>query len=210
MNIFSTWTCPQCKGILGWLCKFCVYCEVNNKYETNPDIKNRIEYPMTPQEELFKTLFNRYTIAVTDKTNPMVREMSDLEIRAWREELCTIAFEAKAAIGAADEILKERKPKGPQGFKTSVNDDSATREAINSVKKRVEKMSKMDKIKEKMLAIPGMDPSYVERLMSNKNILDEGKKRVQNHSSPEEVKKEETKENEPSKPIFNPFEKKEE
>lgn len=159
---------------------------------------------MTPQEELFRKLYNDY------KTRPEVNAMSDLELRVLREELSDIAYTAKVRIGAVDDILKERKPKGPQGFKTSVNDNAFATDAINKVKERQTKLTKADKMRAGFLKL-GIDPESVEKIMSAKNILDVTKTRAQNHSkeglvnNPEEKKEEQTGE---KRPIFNPFAKK--
>jgi hypothetical protein len=148
---------------------------------------------MTPQEELFADLFNGY------KTKPSVNEMSDLELRAHREELMKIAFEAKAYTYAVDEILKERKPKGVQGFARSLNVDDAATDAINTIKERQKRLTKTEKIQAGLEKL-GISSADAAKLMSAGTILGRLKS-----AKPETVVETIT---EPNKPIFNPFEKK--
>ena len=219
----SEWICPTCQEELGELNAYCEYCYQDRQEKIyNPDkffireiriaqiIKGSL---MTPQEELFAKLFNHEKV--------LVKDMDTLTLRAHREELAKIAFEARARLTAADDEENERKklssPKGPKGFERSVNTDETTSGAINAIKERQKRMSKTDKIKQSLLNIPGMDASFVEGVMSAGNILS----RVKDSKSKESIinppvrsplsqdngfviqsKKEEV------KPIFNPFEKK--
>ena len=119
---------------------------------------------MTPQEELFADLFNGY------KTKPSVNEMSDIELRAHREELMKIAFEAKAYTYAVDEILKERKPKGLQGFSRSLNIDETTTNAINTIKEKQKRLTKTEKIQAGLEKL-GISSTDAAKLISAGNIL---------------------------------------
>lgn len=94
---------------------------------------------MTPQEELFAKLFNREKV--------LVSTMTVLELRAHREELSKIAFEARAKMTAVDDEEKIRKPKKSEvsGFSRSVNEDGSTRDLINTVKERQKGLSKKDR-----------------------------------------------------------------
>lgn len=193
MNLtFTTWTCPQCKGSLGWLVIFCVYCEVYGRYNLNPDIASRLENPLTPQEELFATLFNGY------KTKPAVVAMTDLELHAHREELCEIAFKARAHIGAVDEIIKERKPKQEKYFHRSIEGDSTSSDAINIVKERQARLTKREKIIEGLVKL-GYTQADAEKKMSAGALLGMLKNKEEN--------KTEEKKEEPKQPLFNPFKK---
>lgn len=144
---------------------------------------------MTPQEELFKELFNHETV--------LVKDMDTLSLRAHREELAKIAFEARARLSAVDNEEKNRKPKkDDKGFAHSINGDEVASEAINTVKERQKRLTKQEKLLEGMMKLPGMDRKTAEALMSAGTIkgqLDK-KKEVETKS---EVK------------VFNPFEKKE-
>jgi hypothetical protein len=149
----TTWICPQCNEELGELNAICEFCKVNNIIVYNPDkyfireirirhiIKGEI---MTPQEELFSQLFNHEKI--------LVKDMDVLTLRAHREELSKIAFEARARLTAVDDEDNDRKkksqPSGPKGFERSLNIDETTTNAINAIKDRQKKLTG----KEKMLS----------------------------------------------------------
>lgn len=159
---------------------------------------------MTPQEELFAKLFNHERV--------LVKDMDTLTRRAHREDLAKIAFEARARLTAVDEVEREEKKKNnegkPSGFERSLNADDTATNAINTIKERQKKLSK----KEQVLA--GLKKLY-DMTGSSQSEADINKKieagtilgRIQSakglNSSEPETKTE-------SKPIFNPFEKKEE
>lgn len=63
------------------------------------DYKGELE--LTAQEELFSELFNHEKI--------LVKDMDTLMLRAHREELAKIAFEARARLTAVDDEDNERK-----------------------------------------------------------------------------------------------------
>lgn len=103
---------------------------------------------MTPQEELFSQLFNHEKI--------LVKDMDMLSLRAHREELAKIAFEARARLTAADDEENDRKKKrseGTKGFERSVNTDETTTNAINKIKERQKKLSGKEKIREGLVAL---------------------------------------------------------
>lgn len=153
-----SWTCPNCNEELGELNGYCVYCkELRDKIVFNPDkyfireiriyhISHRATKgsEMTPQEELFSQLFNHEKM--------LVKDMDILTLRAHREELAKISFEARARLTAVDDEDNDRKkksaPSGARGFERSVNTDETTTDAINAIKNRQKKLSS----KEKMLA----------------------------------------------------------
>jgi len=207
-----TWQCPQCQEELGAYNAYCTYCkEEKNIKVFNPDkyfVREICIYhlitsgaSMTPQEELFAQLFNGY------KTNPKVNAMSDLELRAHREELTKIAFEARAYVGAVDDILKERKPKGPQGFRKSVNIDDTTTDAINTIKERQKRLTKSEKIQEgllKMYEKSGM--TREEAIKESNSLMKAGTILLQAKAKDSKGEAEANKP--PATPILNPFEKK--
>jgi SOS response regulatory protein OraA/RecX len=95
---------------------------------------------MTPQEELFQTLYNHEKL--------LVKDMEIIKLREHREELSKIAFEAKARLVAADDEMRERTAKTKnKDWLTSVNTDQATSDAINVIETRKKRMSKMDKLR---------------------------------------------------------------
>lgn len=167
---------------------------------------------MTPQEELFSQLFNHEKALVCD--------MDTLTLRAHREELAKIAFEARARLTAVDDEDNERKKKSnpkPKGFERNVNDNDIDKDAINVVKERQKRMSKLDKIQAGLVAL-GISTADASKLMTNGAVL----ARVKDAASKETLLDDKTirspfsqdngfvikpKPEEP-KPLFNPFEKK--
>jgi hypothetical protein len=148
---------------------------------------------MTPQEELFKTLFNHEKV--------LVKDMDILTLRAHREELAKIAFEARARLTAVDDEEKGRKKKAdgngkPTGFSRNLNTDEATTDAINAVKDRQKRMSKNDKIIEGLIKL-GYSREDAEKKMTAGTILG----RLKNIKS-EQATEQTTEE---KKPLFNPF-----
>lgn len=163
---------------------------------------SRKDNPMTPQEELFSRLFNH-------EIN-LVKDMDTLTLRAHREELAKIAFEARARLSATDEEEKQRKKKAssaPTGFSRNLNSDDISTEAINNIKDRQKRMTKSEKIIQGLKELyekSGMSSEDATREATSKmspiNILSQvnkGKEEVE-EVRPEEVREEEKK-------VFNPF-----
>ena len=204
-----TWICPQCSAELGELNGWCEYCKQSKDILIyNPDkyyIRDIREYhiisvdkPLTPQEELFSQLFNHEKI--------LVRDMDTLNLRAHREELKKIAFEARARLTAVDDEENDRKkksePKGPQGFERSLNIDETSTDAINTIKERQKKLTKQEKIQAGLekLGIPTADAI---KLMSAGTILGRLNKIKTETVTDTTINPSESKQQ-----IFNPFEKK--
>src|SRR5437870_2773844 len=148
------WLCPRCNEELGELNALCEYCRyADNTIIYNPDkyfIREiRIAHlvrgltSMTPQEELFSQLFNHEKV--------LVKDMDTLTLRAHREQLAQIAFEARARLTAVDDEENGRKrqnapAKGVTGFARSVGTDETTTNAINVVKERQKRMTAAEKV----------------------------------------------------------------
>lgn len=115
---------------------------------------------MTPQEELFAKLFSHEKI--------LVKEMSDADLRTHRDELSQIAFEAKARLTAVHDEEKDRKPKGPGGFRRSLQTDDITSNAINSITERKKKMSVDEKLLASLVSIGFTEEAARERLAAGK------------------------------------------
>ena len=115
---------------------------------------------MTPSEELFKNFFS--------DEKKLVSSMDDLELRAHREELSKIAFEARARLTATDDEQRERnaESKKKKGFQTSIEIDDFATDAINTIKQRQAKMSKTDKLIENLMKLPGIDRATAEKMVS--------------------------------------------
>jgi len=150
---------------------------------------------MTPQEQLFSELFNHEKV--------LVKDMDTLTLRAHREQLATIAFEARARLTAVDDEERGRKKKHgeAEGFKRSVNTDETATNAINTIKERQKRMSKADKILAGLEKL-GISTADAAKLMSAGTILG----RIRQKASELDGIKPEVSE---AKPVFNPFEKKE-
>ena len=145
---------------------------------------------VTPQEELFADFFNNEKILAAD--------MSILELRAHREELSKIAFEARARLTAVDDEertrkAKAQKEKGPTGFSTSLQTDEITTNAINRVRERQKKLTKQEKTVEGLVKM-GMDRKEAEKLVSAGTILARLKEKIDNPTVEP-----------PSTPFMNPF-----
>jgi len=115
---------------------------------------------MTPQEELYAQFYNRGKI--------FVKDMDITQLREHRENLSQIAFEAKATLAAADDELRERKAKSgkKEWVITPSGPDVVTSDAINAVKVRKERMSKMDKMRMQLLNA-GIDEETVKEMINN-------------------------------------------
>lgn len=172
----TTWQCQNCQTINNKRNKWCVYCAYRlqritprplalNEYDydwvdeivferrawkldllTEYYQSNRSGETMTPQEELFSKLFNHEKI--------LVKDMDTLTLRAHREELAKIAFEARARLTAVDDEDKERskvKRDGkPSGFSRSVGQDSISSEVINTIRDRSKRMTKEEKLRKNL------------------------------------------------------------
>ncbi len=148
---------------------------------------------MTPQEKLFAKLFYHETI--------LVKDMDILTLRAHREELSKIAFEARARLSAADAIeeklKKEKNGKGPRGFERSLNIDETATNAINTIKERQKRLSKQEKIQAGLEKL-GISSTDAAKLMSAGTILG----RIKQKAAETKIEAGEAKQ------VFNPFEKK--
>lgn len=115
---------------------------------------------MTPQEELFAKFYNHEKV--------LVKDMDVVQLREHREELQKIAFEAKARLVAADDEARERKAKtsNKEWLVTDAKPDYDVSNAINVVKKRAERMSKMDKLR-KQLEAAGIDEATIKEMVGN-------------------------------------------
>ena len=157
------------------LFNFSFFCSQTREINRKICAKHRILFPsgtsMTPKEELYKKLFLGFKIKVKDLT--------ELEMRARREELIEIIEHSKCEIYTIDDEMKERLPKKPsQGFQRNLNVDDVTSDAINTIKKRQGKIDKFDKIRENLIKM-GMSDDAADKVMSARNISSQVNK-VQN------------------------------
>lgn len=123
-----------------------------------PEYKN-----MTPQEEKFQKLYHH--------TRLFVSTMTDDKLREHREELSDIIFQAKVSKQAADDEDKERKTKlngkGKEWILTSVEPDQVSSDAINTVKIRKDRMSKIDRYREELQKNKYLDNATIDAMVRN-------------------------------------------
>jgi len=115
---------------------------------------------MTPQEELFAKFYNHEKV--------LVKDMDHIVLREHREQLQTIAFEAKARLVAADDETRERKAKtsNKEWLVTDTTQPYDVSAAINVVKTRQARMSKMDKLRDQ-LQKAGIDEATIKEMVGN-------------------------------------------
>lgn len=122
----------------------------------------RLEHEcMTKDEELFAKYYQVGAI--------LVKDMKDDQLLTRREELKKIVLEARAHLSSTDEEIKTRRKKlsgKTQDWLSSVETDQVTSDAIAAVSVRKDRMSKLDKMRETLLA-NGMDEEIVNEMMSN-------------------------------------------
>lgn len=115
---------------------------------------------MTPEEELYAKFYNHERICVQD--------MDHIELQTHIEELQKIAFEAKARVQSATDKRREDNAKisKKEWLVSDDRPDVNVSDAINVVKKRQERMSKMDKI-QKQLRDAGIDEDVIKEMIRN-------------------------------------------
>lgn len=213
------WSCPNCSEELGLYNAYCEYCWYDHEIKVyNPDkyyIREiriyhlTVERPqgarMTPQEELFATLFNGEKL--------LVKDMDILTLRAHREELAKIAFEARARLTAVDDEEKDRRKINsdgkPSGLERSLDTDETTTNAINAIKDRQKRMSKQDKIQAGLEKL-GISTADASKLMSAGALLGRLKNKTTEQPIAPTTKDNKDITESSAKQVFNPFAKKSE
>lgn len=165
----NLWRCKPCEFDNDVLTKYCRVCgadsTVSNKQRGLTAIKRGIFFDwdwevMTQQEDLYAQFYN--------KSKLFVKDMDLTQLREHRDNLSQIAFEAKAALAGADDELRERKAKSSkkEWTITPTGPDVLTSDAINAVKVRASRMSKMDKVRKQLLSA-GIDEDTVNIMVAN-------------------------------------------
>ena len=146
------WNCPKCGKELGDYNEYCEYCFIDSDRMVtiyNPNIcfvrdirqyhLSQGDKAMNPEGELFANFFKKHTDIV------LVKNMSILEMRKYREDYSIVAAEAKAAIYAVSQLIDkaEKDGKKSQGFKEP--DSNVKSDAINIIKKRLSKKEQLQK-----------------------------------------------------------------
>jgi hypothetical protein len=156
---------------------------------------------MTPQEELFAKFYNHEKV--------LVKDMDVVQLREHRDELQKIAFEAKARLVAADDEARERKAKtsNKEWLVTDTKPDVNVSDAINVVKSRAARISKMDRLREQ-LSKAGIDEATIKEMVGNleRKATDSKLKTVTFHVPADEVRavQVKTERNGELKSAFNP------
>jgi uncharacterized Zn finger protein (UPF0148 family) len=116
---------------------------------------------MTPIEEKHSKLFFH--------EKKLVIDMDDLTLRSHREELSSIAFEARVRLSAADDEISDRRKKGKKFLAADVTED-ITSDAISKIAERAKKISKDDEI-ERFLAL-GIDRATAQKIVKAEKQID--------------------------------------
>lgn len=113
----------------------------------------------TPNEELHAKFFNEEAV--------LVQTMTDIDLDEHIHELETIAREAKARILAASEEKRTRKAKaGSKAWRIEPSGpDPNVTDSLNKVKQRSARMSKLDKMRDKMAAL-GLSDADIDSMVS--------------------------------------------
>ncbi len=174
------WNCEQCKAYNDILTNNCRLCNtykpdwLTAQYQCRVELSRGIFYSrgftmpeplsfrdnknMTEEEKLFAEFYSSEKI--------LVKDMDLTELREHRDVLAKICLEAKARLVATDDDLRERKSKSrSKDWLVSVDENANATDAINAVKVRKERMSKLDKHRMSLLAM-GMDKEIVDEMIA--------------------------------------------
>lgn len=112
---------------------------------------------MTDNEKLYAEFYAKQKL--------FIKDMDMTQLREHREKLAEIAFQAKASLAAADDDLRERRAKeGKKDWLVTPVQPNQHTDAINAVKLRKERMSKLDKQRADLLKL-GMDEEIVNEII---------------------------------------------
>lgn len=166
--MYQFWKCAHCQfknDVLTSTCKGCLKAEkpdyVTDKIQTITEIKRNILVARIAvaedKKDLFVKFYNPAKISVSTLTDEKLAEhISQLE---------DILIEAKANLSAATDERRERVSKSRNKqftISSDLNSSNAVTDAIEAVKTRQKRMSKLDKIKQQLEDI-GIDQEEIER-----------------------------------------------
>lgn len=115
---------------------------------------------LTANEDKFAQFFNAEAVFVSS--------MSAIELEEHIQELEEIAFEAKARLTAAKTNKRDRDAKrfvGGDWSITPTNPDPNVTDTINKVKLRGQRMTKLDKMRDKLAAL-GIEDKEIEQMIA--------------------------------------------
>lgn len=148
----------------------CSVCGMEQEAHKESAHEFTIKIEMTREEKLFAKFFSEEKI--------LVHDMDDMALKAHIEELQEIAKEARARLTASNEEAQERSAskKKAKGFAVALEPDDFTSNAINNIKKRGEKLTKVEKEIERLVAM-GMareDAENMYRAVTINKVQKEG------------------------------------
>jgi len=187
-----SWICPKCglnnvnynKLCANWKCKAVGQPQGFDEFDKilQRQFDRAMGWDYMSDLPTYKDLFNSFC------ENPKVLGMNNLELRAHREKLMAISFQARAEIDGAkhlldttefDENTKKRRArkngdlhKKEIGFERSVNEDTTGTNAIAKIKERQARMSKTEKLQE------GLKKLFMDSGMSEADAKAEAERRM--------------------------------
>ena len=185
--MLDNWNCPVCKIYNDILTNNCISCQRDKPLWLTTESQLRVEIrrgiwlhrgalksydvryspfanevsKMTEQEELFARFYNEEKI--------LVKDMNSAELREHREILSKIAFEAKAKLGAVDDIQRERnaKTKNKEFILTDNSVRQSDSDSLNAPKIRAARMSQVDKMRQSLEKLGFMDEATINEVVAN-------------------------------------------
>jgi hypothetical protein len=110
-------------------------------------------------EELYIQFYNAHKVFIED--------MDITQLREHRDKLAEIAHQARAELASAEDKLREMRAKsGNADWLVTPVQPQAHSDALNVVKVRKERMTKLDKIKEQLEGI-GIDQADIDQWVRN-------------------------------------------
>lgn len=127
---------------------------------------------MTEKEQLFQKFFN----GAGEKIDAV--KMTLEQIMAWEQELELICLEAKATLQKVSQVKRERVEKLSQSERDKLitKPDILVSDALNGVKRRADKLSKADKLRESLRSLGLSEEEIIQQMSGIK--IDETKKKV--------------------------------
>jgi hypothetical protein len=115
------------------------------------------------ERELHAEFFTRWS----DDERLLIKDMTDDELTAHRNELARIALESKVRTTTADEEIRQRRAKSKGGETRQWLVPTDVEDTVKQVRERQGRMTKLDKINDALLSL--MSPEDAAQLM-NGNI----------------------------------------
>lgn len=122
--------------------------------------ERRVNSIMTPNEELHAKFFREEA--------ELVINLSDVELEEHIQELEMIVREGKARVIASNEEKRNRRAKSKSGGEWQIaptGPDVTVTDSLNKVKQRTARMSKLDKIRDKLEAL-GISDKEIDQMVS--------------------------------------------